>query len=123
MHLFDQIIDLLLGHFNAEALRLEVVLHALFSAANLEQFVVILNIPLGIEPHMFEGVIESNTVTITFGVDNHAVLIKKYCFDSHVHLLSFPGTAENIDPTSDNGANGITNSDIDFPRVVFISFS
>ena len=78
-------------HFFAETTGVQVVLHPFFAAPHLEQLVIILLIPIDVEAHLLEGLIKRDPVPISFGVDDHTVLVEKNRFNlSHQTLFDLP---------------------------------
>ena len=87
------------------------------------KFVVVLHIPLCIETHCLECVVKCDAVTISFGIDDHTVLVKKDCFNCHIILLCLSGAAKQVDPTPNGNTNGIADRDINFAWVILIGIS
>ena len=81
MHRLDQLVHVFRLDLLAEALGLQVVLHALLAARHLEQLVVVVHVPIEIVAEFLEGHVEGHAVTVALGVDDHSVLVEKYCFD------------------------------------------
>ena len=81
VHLLDEVVNLLFGQRFGEALGFPVMLHALFAARDLEQFMIVVHTPLVSEAEFLKGHIERHTMTIAFSVNNDTVLVEEHCFD------------------------------------------
>src|SRR5690606_40383732 len=58
------------------AVLVEVGPHALLAPGNEQQLAVEIDIPLGINAELGEGLVEAHAMAVTLGVDEHAVAIE-----------------------------------------------
>ena len=81
VHLLDELVFLLRLHLPAKPASTQVMLHALLAASDLQELVVVVLVPVDVEAHLFEGLVEGDAVPIAFGVDDDPVLVEEERFD------------------------------------------